>query len=137
LYLLTALTLLRTTRLGFLGLALANSAQWIGHMLLLALLLRRELPLRGARLGEAIGKTLAAAGFMAFVIVLLTGLIEPATIGPSGALARIGIAGGLGGLCYLGLSLALRVEALEFFALALSDRLRARAAVAAAAPIED
>jgi putative peptidoglycan lipid II flippase len=128
LYLLTALALLWSTRLGYLGLVLANSAQWIGHMLLLALLLRHELPLRGARLGEALGKTLLAAALMAFVILALVGLLPPATLGRSGALARITIAGGLGALCYLGLSLALRVEALDFFVQALAERVRGRTA---------
>ena len=124
LYLLTALTLRWTTRLGFLGLVLANSAQWIGHMLLLALLLRRELPLRGARLGEALGKTLLAGALMALVILALAGLLPPATLNRSSALIRIAIAGGLGALCYFGLSLALRVEALDFFARALGERVR-------------
>jgi putative peptidoglycan lipid II flippase len=137
LYLLTALALLWGTRLGFLGLVLANSAQWIGHMLLLAVLLRRELPLRGARLGEAFGKTLLAGAVMAIVILTLAGLLPPATLGHSGALARIAIAGGLGALCYLGLSLALRVEALEFFVWALAERVRARAGASIAAPRDD
>jgi putative peptidoglycan lipid II flippase len=131
LYLLTALALLWATRLGFLGLVLANSAQWIGHMLLLALLLRHQLPLRGARLREAFGKTLLAGALMALVILALSGLLPSALLGRSGAAARIGIAGGLGALSYLGLSLALRVEALEFFVRALAERVRARAVVTA------
>jgi putative peptidoglycan lipid II flippase len=126
LYLLTALALLWFTRLGFLGLVLANSAQWIGHMLLLAVLLRRELPLRGARLPEALGKALLAGALMALVILTLDAFLPPATLGRSGALIRIGIAGGLGGLCYVGVCLALRVEALEFFVRALADRVRGR-----------
>jgi putative peptidoglycan lipid II flippase len=129
LYLLTALSLLWATRLGFLGLVLANSAQWIGHMLLLALLLRRELPLRGARLAEALGKTALAGALMALVILTLSGLLPAATLGRSGALVRIVIAGGLGTLCYLGLSLVLRVEALDFFVRALAERVRGRAVV--------
>jgi hypothetical protein len=66
---------------------------------------------------------------MAIVILSLASLLPPATLGRSGALARIAIAGGLGALCYLGLSLILRVEALEFFVRALAERMRARTAV--------
>jgi putative peptidoglycan lipid II flippase len=124
LYLLTALALLRSTRLGFLGLVLANSAQWIGHMLLLAILLWRVLPLRGARLGEALAKTAAAGALMAIVMLLLVGMVHPATPG-HGALASIAITGGLGALCYVGACVALRVEALEFFVQVLAKRVRA------------
>jgi putative peptidoglycan lipid II flippase len=126
-YLLTALGLLWLTRLGFLGLVLANSAQWLGHMLLLALLLRRELPLRGARLGEALRKTALAGAGMAFATLALAGLLAPAALGRGGALVSIAVAGGLGAVCYLSLCRALRVEALEFFGQALAERLRARA----------
>jgi putative peptidoglycan lipid II flippase len=137
LYLLTALVLRWWTSLGFLGLVLANSAQWIGHMLLLAVLLRRELPARGARLGEALGKTVVAGALMALVIIALVELLQPVTPGRGGAFARIAVAGGLGTLCYLGLCLALRVEALEFFVQALADRLRARAVFPLAARADD
>jgi putative peptidoglycan lipid II flippase len=122
LYLLTALALLWATRLGFLGLVLANSAQWIGHMLLLAALLRRELPLRGARLGEALGKTAVAAAAMALIIFTVSGLLDPTTPGRAGALMRIAVSGGLGAAGYLGICLALRVEALAFFGRALKRR---------------
>jgi putative peptidoglycan lipid II flippase len=106
-------------------------------MLLLAMLLRRELPLRGVRLGEALGKTAAAGAFMALVTITLTGLLQPPALGRGGALLLIAVAGGLGALCYLGLCLALRVEALEFFVQALMDRLRARAVVPIAARTDD
>jgi putative peptidoglycan lipid II flippase len=136
-YLVTALTLLWFTRLGFLGLVLANSAQWIGHMLLLALLLRRELSLRGARLGEALGKTLLAGALMAIVTVAVADLLQQAALAHGGAAMRIAVAGGLGALCYLGLSAALRVEALEFFAHALADRTRTNADAPRVAPADD
>lgn len=126
LYLLTALALLWLTRLGFLGLVLANSAQWIGHMLLLALLLRRQLPLRGARLGEALRKTALAGGAMAVATAMLGNLLATGMPGRAGAIASIVVAGGLGALCYLGVCLALRVEALQFFGQALAERLRTR-----------
>jgi len=91
---------------------------------LLALLLRRELPLRGARLGEALGKTLLAGALMAIVIFALSTFLPPSTLSRSGALIRIAIAGGLASLSYFGLSLALRVEALDFFARAVAVRVR-------------
>jgi len=128
-YLLTALALLWSTRLGFLGLVLANSAQWLGHTLLLALLLRRELPLGGIRLGEALGKTALAGAAMAIVTMTLAGLLAPATAGRGSALVSIAVAGGLGAICYLGLCMALRVEALEFFVRALKARFRTRTAI--------
>ncbi|HEX9374549.1 MAG TPA: murein biosynthesis integral membrane protein MurJ [Roseiflexaceae bacterium] len=116
-YLLAALPLLWLTHLGFLALVLGNSAQWIGHMLLLLLLLRRDVPLRGLGLGEALGKSLLAGGLMAAAIVAIARVL------PGGIpLVQIGVAGGLGALIYLAACVALRVEALEFFAQALRAR---------------
>lgn len=117
-YLLTALPLLWLTQLGYLALVLGNSAQWIGHMLLLAWLLRGSVALRGLRLGEALGKALLAAALMALTI---SGVQLLAAELP--ALALIGLAGGSGALVYLGLSLALRVEALDFFSAAVLRRI--------------
>src|SRR5215216_1932574 len=51
-YALTALTLL-AANLGLSALILGNSAQWIGHALILLVLSRRLVNLRGLRLGEA------------------------------------------------------------------------------------
>jgi hypothetical protein len=65
---------------------------------------------------------------MTIVVLVLDSLLPSAGPGRSGALARIAIAGGLGALCYLGLSLALRVEALDFFVRSLVTRVRARPA---------
>ncbi|HEU5099047.1 MAG TPA: murein biosynthesis integral membrane protein MurJ [Roseiflexaceae bacterium] len=137
LYLLTALALLWLTRLGFLGLVLANSAQWLGHMLLLALLLRRELPLRGARLGEALRKTALSGGAMAVVTMILAGLLTPAVQGRASAIVSIAVAGGLGTLCYLGLCVAMRVEALAFFSQTLAERLSARVLESRPTPADD
>jgi len=127
-YLLTVLPLLWLTRLGFLALVLGNSAQWIGHALLLLLLLQREVSLRGLRLGEALVKALVASGLMAGAIVSMAGLLQPATasLPYRGAPVQIALAGGVGGLLYLGICAALRVEALAFFTQALAGRLRAR-----------
>jgi putative peptidoglycan lipid II flippase len=116
-YLLAALPLLWLTRLGFLALVLGNSAQWIGHMLLLMVLLRRAVPLHGLRLGEALGKALLAGGLMAAAILAIA-----RSLPPGGPLLRIGVAGGLGALLYLALCVALRVEALGFFVQALGAR---------------
>jgi putative peptidoglycan lipid II flippase len=120
-YLLTALGLMWLTRLGFLALVLANSAQWLGHMLLLLLLFRRELPLRGLRLREALGKGLLASAAMALAMLWTARLLQPLTAQlRGGALLQVSAAGGLGALLYVGLSAALRLEALGFFAMAVA-----------------
>jgi putative peptidoglycan lipid II flippase len=127
-YLLVALPLVRLTQLGFLGLVLGNSGQWIGHMLLLLLLLRREISLRRLRLGEALIKTIVAGALMAATILVLSAVLQPftASLARGSALVHIVVAGGLGVLVYLGLSMTLRVEALGFFVQSLVERLRAR-----------
>lgn len=119
-YLLAALPLLALTRLGFLALAVGNAAQWIGHMLLLLALLRREASLRGLRVGEALGKALIAGALMAAATVAAA-----AGLAGYGPLTQIVVAGGCGALVYLGACMALRVEALGFFAEALAGRIRA------------
>jgi hypothetical protein len=59
---------------------------------------------------------------MALIIFTLSGLLDPATPGRAGALMRIAVSGGLGAAAYLGICLALRVEALAFFGRALKRR---------------
>src|SRR6476620_2860125 len=59
-YALTALTLLGAG-LGLSALILGNSAQWIGHALILLLLSRKLVNLRGLRLGEAFWKSVLAS----------------------------------------------------------------------------
>lgn len=127
-YLVTVLLLLQVaTQLGFLSLVLGNSAQWIGHALLLLWLLQRELPLRGVRLGEALVKTLVAGGIMAGAIYLLAQRLATAEWLPiSRPFFTIIIAGGFGTLLYLGLCALLRVEALDYFISALTQRIRGR-----------
>ncbi len=124
-YLATATLLLSLTELGFLALVVGNSVQWIGHMLVMLLLLRRTVSLQGLRLGEAFGKALLASVLMGLAVLWLSQLIAQATAGmAAGTLLQIAGAGGVGAALYLGLSVALRVEALGFFIDALARKLR-------------
>jgi putative peptidoglycan lipid II flippase len=121
-YLLAALPLLYLTELGFLALVIGNSAQWAGHALITYLLLGRAVPLRGLRLGEAALKGLVASGLMAALVLALAALMGGLT-----PWILVPLAGGAGALAYLGLSAALRVEALGFFVGAVRARLRPEA----------
>lgn len=128
-YLGTALLLLHFTSLGFLSLVAGNSAQWIGHALLMLWLLHRVLPLHGLRLGEAFGKAVAASTVMALVVSWLSRTMGAWAGGVTFLplpLLQIGVAGGAGVLLYAGLSLLLRVEALGFFVEAVARRVRRR-----------
>jgi putative peptidoglycan lipid II flippase len=115
-YLLTVAPLLLFSQLGFLSLIIGNSMQWIGHMLLLLWLIRRYVSFKGLRLGEALGKALLASVSMAVVVFWLAGLEWG---GAMSNLLRLLLAGGVGSLVYVGVSMALRVEALDFFVAAL------------------
>jgi len=122
-YLVAALALLwLAPQLGFLALVIGNSAQWVGHALIAAWLLSRAVPLGGERLGEAALKGLLASALMAAAAygaaLLAAGLP---------ALLRVALAGAVGAAVYLGLCLALRLEALSFFADAVRARIRSRA----------
>lgn len=117
-YLLVALPLLWLTELGFLALVIGNSAQWAGHALITYALLSRAVPLGGLRLGEAAVKGLVASGLMAAAVLAVAAL--GAALPP---LPLVALAGGAGVLVYLGLCVALRVEALGFFLGALRARL--------------
>lgn len=125
LYLLTVLPLLLWTHLGFLALVLGNSAQWIGHALLLWWLLRRNVPMRGLRMGEALLKIVLASTLMAGVIYgIIYGLqVLSSELPIQEPLIEIGVAGGLGALLYVVLCMLLRVEALDYFLTALKQRL--------------
>lgn len=120
-YLLTALTLLAFTQLGFLALVLGNAAQWICHALVLLWLMQRQLSLRRLRLGEALFKALAAAGVMGVVVLLVARSL--ADLPP---LLVVAAGGASGGLVYLAASVALRTEALVFFWGALRSRFARR-----------
>jgi putative peptidoglycan lipid II flippase len=117
-YAVTALALLAQTELRVEALILGNSAQWIGHMLILLLLARRLVNLDGLRVGETLLKCLGASlvlwGIAAGVSAML-----PIGLAPLAhfALASLPAAG-----AYLGVSLLLRVEALEFLVAAVRRR---------------
>jgi putative peptidoglycan lipid II flippase len=117
-YAITALGLLALTSLGYFALILGNSAQWIAHALILLLLARGLVSLRGLRLGEALLKCGAAS----LALLLIAGAIAAAL--PGGALVRLVVAGGVGTAIYFGLCLLLHVEALDFFVAAVRRRLR-------------
>lgn len=118
-YLLAALPLLWLTELGFLALVIGNSAQWIGHALITYWLLTRAVPLRGQRLGEAALKGVLASALMALAVWGGAALLRDLPV-----LVQVAVAGGVGAVLYLGLSAALRLEALGFFVTAVRARLR-------------
>ena len=121
-YALTALSLLALTQLGLFALILGNSAQWIGHALILLLLSRGLVSLRGLRLGEALAKSAAASLALGALAWALARALEPL----GGPFVRIAVAGGLGAALYFGLCALLRVEALGFFVAVVRRRLGAR-----------
>jgi putative peptidoglycan lipid II flippase len=118
-YAAAALGLLALTDLRVGALVLGNSAQWVAHLLIMAVLARGLVDLRGLRLGEAAAKGVAAA-----VLMGLVAWGAAAALAGAGALAQVVAAGAAGATAYAGLCLALRVEALGFFTGAISRRLR-------------
>lgn len=127
-YLLTAIPLLAFSQLGFLALVLGNSAQWIGHAIILLWLLQRHVSLRGLRLGEALGKVVFASALMALALFGLSGWLHGVLRGLSlhHPIFLIVFAGGPGVLIYLGLAALLRIEALNDFVAAVRRRVRGR-----------
>lgn len=124
-YLLTVLPLIYLSDLGYLSLVLGNSAQWIGHMLLLLFLARRFVTFGGLRIGEALLKTLAASALMAAAIWGLLALTSgSAWLGLP--LVQIVLAGSLGAALYFACCLLLKVESLSFFVNALMRRIGRR-----------
>lgn len=120
-YAATALPLLGAG-LGIEALVLGNTAQWIGHMLILLVLARGLVDFGGLRLGEAALKcALASAALLAASWALARAL------GPAAhPLLTLLLAGGAGAALYAGLCLALRVEALEFFVAAMRQKIARR-----------
>jgi putative peptidoglycan lipid II flippase len=104
------------------ALILGNSAQWVGHMLILLVLSRRLVVLRGLRLGEALAKSTAAS----LVMALVAWGLAAATRSVGGPLVQFVLAAGVAAAVYFGLCALLRVEALDFFIGAVRRRLRAR-----------
>lgn len=110
-YLAVALPLLGP--LGMEGLVLANSAQWIGHALILFALLWRTMgDLGGLGLGRTLARTLLATGVMAAAVWLVTQALgprlAPATFAGNVALIVTGAATGLG--AFGGAAWALRMQ---------------------------
>jgi putative peptidoglycan lipid II flippase len=115
-YAVTALLLL-AQQLGVGALILGNSAQWVGHMLILLMLARGLVRLRGLRLGEALLKSALASLAMA---AAAWGIATALPFG--GPAVRLLVASGAGAALYFGLCAALRVEALGFFIAAVRRR---------------
>ncbi|MGB9736810.1 murein biosynthesis integral membrane protein MurJ [Chloroflexus sp.] len=118
-YVAVAIPLAEWTSLGFLGLVLGNSAQWIGHAIITAWLLQRSLPLNGLRLGEATLKGLLASTLMTLAV---SGIVA---FGSSWSpLVQVVVAGSIGVVLYTLLAIALRLEAATFLANVIRMRLR-------------
>lgn len=120
-YLLVAVPLAEWTSLGFLGLVLGNSAQWIGHAVITGWLLHRLVPLNGLRLGEATIKGLLTSGIIALIVGGIASLC-----GQWSPLIQVAIAGSTGVLVYVLLALILRIEAAAFLFQIVRGRLRRR-----------
>ncbi len=116
-YAATAFSLL-ALGMGVGALILGNSAQWISHMLILLVLSRSLVSLRGVRLGEALLKSLLAGLAMAALVWWLVSVVRPF----GGPLIQLVVAGGAGAAVYFGLCALLRVEALQFFLAAVRRR---------------
>jgi putative peptidoglycan lipid II flippase len=123
LYAITALVLL-AFGLGISALIVGNSVQWIGHALILLLLSRGLVSLRGLRLGEAFAKSAVASLAMGGAAWGLVAALH--ALGVGGPLAQLALAGGASALLYFGLCALLRVEALGFFIAAVRKRINTR-----------
>ncbi|HEU5090608.1 MAG TPA: lipid II flippase MurJ, partial [Roseiflexaceae bacterium] len=117
-YAATALGLLATTTLRMEALVLGNSAQWIAHLVILAVLSRRLINLGGMRLGEAALKGLIASLLVATAAWWVAGAT------PGGALLQISAAAITAAALYVGACMALRVEALSYFTQMVMRRVR-------------
>jgi putative peptidoglycan lipid II flippase len=118
LYALTALVLVATTPWRIEALILGNTVQWIGHMALLALLVRPLVRLRGLQIGGTALRCAAASIPLAIIAWWLQAPLL-AWGGPPAALLG---AGGAAALAYLGAGVALRIEALTFVVDAIRTR---------------
>jgi putative peptidoglycan lipid II flippase len=123
LYAITALALL-AFGLGISALIVGNSVQWIGHALILLLLSRGLVSLRGLRLGEAFAKSVLASLAMGGAAWGMVAALHTLDVG--GPLAQLAVAGGASALLYFGLCALLRVEALDFFIAAVRKRIKTR-----------
>lgn len=89
------------------ALIIANSVQWVGHLVILFVLARGVVRLRGQQVGE----TLAKCGVAALLAGLVAYGIAQSSVGLP-AIVRVALAFGGAGALYLGLCAALRVPAL-------------------------
>ena len=109
-YLVVALTLVKP--FGYLGLVFANSAKHTGHFLIMLVLLRRQLgTLRDLQGGVTALRTLAAAGVMAvLLLVMARGLTGFLPSGFEGNLILVLLGGALGAAVYFVVAQRLGVE---------------------------
>lgn len=117
-YTVTALSLINFSDLGYYGLILGNSAQWVGHALILWYLSRNLVDLRGLRIGEAMAKCALAALALAAICWALTLWL------PTGPLLTLLIAGAISSVCYFGLCIVFKVEAFDFFMSAVMRKIK-------------
>jgi putative peptidoglycan lipid II flippase len=114
LYLLTVVPLLWLTNLGFHALIVGNSVQMIGYSVLLWWLLqRRGVSFRGLGLREAILKGGLANVVMAGMVYSLSTVLQSNFVVSTFVVLIVAVGGG--GLLYIGLCIALRMEALQVF----------------------
>lgn len=110
LYALTALVLFATTPWRIEALILGNTVQWIGHMALLALLVRPLVRLRGLQIGSTALRCAAAS----IPLAITAWWLQAPLLAWGGPLAALLGAGGAAALAYLGAGVALRIGALTF-----------------------
>jgi len=113
-----AVALLTISRLGMLGLVLANSAQWLGHALIMLLLSERRIGgLRGQRLPRTLVEALGASVLAAAVMAGLLAVLPTATFGGAmGEAMAVLLPGSAALVLYSALMLALRNEDFTAFA---------------------
>lgn len=108
-YLAVALALIGA--LGMAGLVLANSAQWIAHALIMAVLLqRRAISLRGLGIGGTAWRTALACLALLAAIALVGSATRTLRPGLAGDLLRLALSGVAGLAAFGGAALAMRME---------------------------
>jgi putative peptidoglycan lipid II flippase len=117
-YAATAFALLALTDLGVEALILGNTAQWVGHMLILLVLARRIVDLGGLRVGETLLKSAVASLALWAVAAGALRLVSP-DLPP---ILRFALPALPAAAAYLGICLLLRVEALAYLIGAVRQR---------------
>ncbi len=118
LYALTALLLFATTPWRIEALILGNTVQWVGHMALLAFLARPLVRLRGLQIGATMARSMTAS----IPLVIVAWSLQAPLLAWGGPAAAVLGAGGAAALAYLGVGIALRIEALMFVVGAIRSR---------------